>query len=62
MSFQIIHHERVIKIYSPEDEKWIGLKFDAPTWERLIKELNNPPDIGIEVSDGVKTKEEISGS
>lgn len=58
--FEILHHQRAIKFFV--DGKPVAYQFDAEAWERLIHELNNPPDLGIEVEDGITTKEQISGS
>jgi hypothetical protein len=59
-SFEVIHHQRTIRIYREEEP--FDIRFDADAWERLINELNNPPDLGVEVADAVATKEEIAGS
>lgn len=59
--FEVIAHQRTIRVYSAEMKKWLTLGFDADAWDRLIQELNNPPDLGVEVHEVIRAKEEISG-
>lgn len=56
--FTIDHSQRVITLVYEGRE--VNIRFENGAWEKLIHELNNPPDLGVEVADETQTTDRLS--
>lgn len=56
-NFSIDHSQRILTVVY--DGREVNIHFEEGAWEKLINELNNPPDLGVEVSDEIEAQDII---